>query len=309
MRDRTPTALIDPARCIGCGLCQAVCVDRTLSLEGELAVVSGERCLACGHCQAVCPTGAVRVGAIDDDALDFATFEADHRLLAPGGADPAQLVRLMRSRRSCRNYQDRPVERAVLEDLVRIGTTAPSGTNSQLWTFTILPDRASVLALGQRVGRFFRRLNRLASQAWLRGLLRMVGQGQLAEYHREYYPQVVEALEEWERLGTDRLFHGAPAAILVGSEPGGSCPAEDALLAAGNILLAAHAMGLGACLIGYVVEAIGHDAGIKDFLGIDRAERVHAVIALGYPNEAYQRPAGRRRVAPRYFSAPAKEAK
>ncbi|MEZ4578721.1 MAG: nitroreductase family protein [Desulfobacterales bacterium] len=39
-------------------------------------------------------------------------------------------------RRSCRNYKETPVPASVLEDLVRIGITAPSGTNSQMWTFT-----------------------------------------------------------------------------------------------------------------------------------------------------------------------------
>ena len=68
----------------------------------------------------------------------------------------------------------------------------------------------------------------------------MIGKGELDTYHREYYPLVKKVLEEWEVSGKDRLFHGATAAIIVGSKPGGSCPAEDALFATQNILLAAH---------------------------------------------------------------------
>ena len=59
----------------------------------------------------------------------------------------------------------------------------------------------------------------------------------------------------------DRLFHGAAAAILVTGRRQASCPAEDALLATQNILLAAHAMGLGSCLIGFAVEAMRRDPG------------------------------------------------
>jgi nitroreductase len=96
------------------------------------------------------------------------------------------------------------------------------------------------------------------------------------------------------------LFHGAPAAIVVGSVPGGSCPAEDALLATQNILLGAHALGLGTCLIGFAVSAMARDARIKDLLGIPRRESVHAVVAVGHPAVAYQRLTGRKRAAARF---------
>ena len=37
-------------------------------------------------------------------------------------------------------------------------------------------------------------------------------------------------------------------------------------------------------------------------LGIPREENVHAAIVVGYPDENYQAPAGRKRVRPRVFS-------
>ncbi len=298
---RAVSTRIDPDLCTGCGDCVAVCPSRTLALVGDQAVVVGDESLHCGHCAAVCPEGAVTVGEIDPAQWRFATFTLDERWLPHGGTDVGALVRLMASRRSCRNYRAQPVPRPLLDDLVKVGTTAPSGTNSQAWTFTLLPDRAAVTALAAQVGAFFRRLVHLSERAWLRGLLAAVGKPELAEFYRGYHDTVVEALAEYDRSGTDRLFHGATAAILVGSRPGGSSPAEDALLASQNILLAAHAMGLGSCLIGFVVEAIKHDRRIADYLGLDPGERVHAVIGVGYPAESYQRVTGRATVRPRVF--------
>jgi nitroreductase/Pyruvate/2-oxoacid:ferredoxin oxidoreductase delta subunit len=299
--DRPVSTVIDLERCIGCGLCVCVCPSQTLSLKGGKAVITGERSLGCDHCAAVCPKEAVKVTELEPEALRFATFQSDERWLPHGEFDTAQLVRLMRSRRSCRNYAERELDRSILEDLVKIGTTAPSGTNSQCWSFTILPDRPSVLALGKQIGAFFRRLNRLAERRWLCILLKWIGKGELDMYYREYYESVRRGLEDWEQSGRERLFHGAPAAILVGSRPGASCPAEDALLAAQNILLAAHSMGLGTCLIGFAVAAIRQAPRIRRFLGIPAREKVHAVIALGYPDVRYARQAGRRRVEPRIF--------
>jgi len=89
--------------------------------------------------------------------------------------------------------------------------------------------------------------------------------------------------------------------ITFGSKPESSCPAEDALLATQNILLAAHIMGLGTCLIGYAVAAMRRDSSIQRSLGIPAEEEIHAVIALGYTDELYQRIAGRKKVIPRYF--------
>jgi nitroreductase/NAD-dependent dihydropyrimidine dehydrogenase PreA subunit len=292
---------IDRDLCNGCGLCVAVCPTGTISLREEKAIASGGESLLCGHCEAVCPREAIRVRGIDREMSEYKTFSAEKQWLPPGNFNTSLLVRLMASRRSCRHFTDRPVERALLEDLVKIGITAPSGTNSQSWTFTILPRRKAVQAFAERVAYFFERLNATAEKTLLRMFLRLIGKGELDAYYRGYYRKVKEAIEEWHASGKDPLFHGSTAAILVGSKPGASCPAEDALLATQNILLAAHSMGLGSCLIGYAVAAMKRDPSIRQSVGIPSDEEIHSVIALGYPDEVYQRTAGRRKVTTRYF--------
>lgn len=294
------TTSINRSKCTGCGLCIGVCPDQTISMDGEVAAVTGSRCLQCGHCAAVCPVAAIEVGAIDPGSLLFNSFKLDNCWLEWGGFDPGELVRLMASRRSCRNYQDRPVGREILEDLVKIGTTAPSGTNSQKWTFTVLDRREKVERFAVRVGAFFRKLNKMAANPLLRFWSRLFSKDALGIYYRRYYDSVKKGLQSSEEEGRDLLFHGATAVILVGSEDGASCPAEDALLATQNILLGAHAMGLGSCLIGFAVSAMQHDPAIKDILAIPRQERIYAVIALGYPDEHYQRLTGRRSLQPRF---------
>jgi len=288
------TTFIDPELCTGCGLCVRVCPSQTISMVHGKAKVTGDRSLNCGHCSAVCPEGAVTVGSLDPAQSRFATFELDPAWLPFGQYDLAGLARLMASRRSCRNYKDKPVPRDMLADLIKIGLSAPSGTNSQLWSFTVLPSREKVLELAQGVGQVMREFNAMAAKAWLRKGMRLVGKPELDDYFQEHYESVKRGLAEWDEQGIDRLFHGAPAAILVGSLPGASCPAEDALLASGQMLLAAHAMGLGTCLIGYAVEVLGHKPELGRALGVGADETIHAVIALGWPQEKYQRVTGRR---------------
>ncbi len=292
---------IDEKLCKGCGLCLSVCPMRLIELrrdgQGRKLAVQAKgigACLECGHCSAACPEQAVRVENLAAENYRFAHFSSDARWLPHGEADVSQLVRLMASRRSCRNYSDKPVPESLLQDLVKVGITAPSGTNSQRWAFTLLTSREAVLSVAKSVSAFFEKLNRMAEKPWLRQLLKYTGKPELAEYHRDYHGAVTAALEAWKSRGEDRLFHGAPAAIIVSSQPGASCPSEDALLATQNILLGAHALGLGTCLIGYVVAAMQNDAKIQVAAGIPKAETVYAVIALGYPQERFHGLAGRK---------------
>jgi nitroreductase/NAD-dependent dihydropyrimidine dehydrogenase PreA subunit len=294
---------IDVERCIGCGICIKVCPQRTLSLVHGKAAPTGKASFSCGHCEAACPQKAIRVQLLHNEMGTYQTFIAQKKWLPFGKYDIVGLQQLMASRRSCRNYTDQTVDRSLLQDLIKIGATAPSGTNSQQWTFTIVPSRKAVTTFALHIGAYFKRLNSLAAKPLIRTILKLIGKNELATYYRDHYESVQTAIVAWEQEGRDRLFHGASAAIVVGSKPGASCPMEDALLATQNILLAAHSMGLGSCLIGFAVAAMKKDRTIQRAIGIPPEDAIYTVIALGYPDETYQRVIRRKKVELRYFES------
>ncbi len=300
MIKRDVSTIIDPEKCSGCGLCIKVCPSGTISMEDGIAKVTGAQSLACGHCAAICPESAVKVTAIDPNSLEFDQFSMDKKWMGYGKFPTSDLARLMASRRSCRNFINKPVEKSLLMDLIKLSTFAPSGTNCQQWSFTCISSKKGMAAFGQSVGSFFKQLNKKASNAFLRNSLKLFGFNALDSYYKEYYDSVNEALLDMEKNNIDRLFHGAGAGIIVGSGSNASCPKEDSILAAGNILLAAHTMGLGTCMIGFAVEAMKRDNAIKKSIGIPLKEKIHAVIALGYPDEKYQRITGRKKATIRF---------
>jgi nitroreductase len=258
--------------------------------------------MCCGHCVAVCPEGAVKIDGLANDLGLAAIGAADEAVSGAEPLNPGTLIDLMMTRRSCRNYQIKPVDRQLLADLARVGTTAPSGTNCQGWGFHILYRRDDVIRLGEAVADYYRELNSKAINPWFRLLARLFAGDRLSSYYKNYYETVARAIRDWDERGEDRLFHGAPAAIVVTADETSSCPVEDALLATQNILLAAHAVGLGTCLIGFVVEAGRRDERIRALLRLAENDRICSVIACGHPDVIFYRPAGRKPVSPTFIT-------
>jgi nitroreductase len=91
---------------------------------------------------------------------------------------------------------------------------------------------------------------------------------------------------ELARVATyGRFIAQAPVAIAVVIDPRASNhPVEDGAAATQNMLLAAHALGLGTCWIGSYDSSYEESA--KEVLGIARDKRLLALISLGYPAES-----------------------
>lgn len=81
-------------------------------------------------------------------AKDTLTYQAiplpDRRDIDDGtvAAEAAAFLARMRTRHTVRDFADRPVARAVIEDCVKTAGTAPSGANHQPWHFVAIADPA-----------------------------------------------------------------------------------------------------------------------------------------------------------------------
>jgi len=76
----------------------------------------------------------------------------------------------------------------------------------------------------------------------------------------------------------------APIGIAVVVDPKASAHSvEDGAIAAENMLLAAHALGLGACWIGSYNSS--YEEEVKDILAIPKDKRLLSIIPIGHPDE------------------------
>ena len=107
--------------CPQCGLCIKECILQNDAIKPTSTGVQIDLslCISCGHCTAVCPTDCMdNPLAPKEDLIDS--------ILSPEAAE-----RFLRTPRSVRYYEDRPVDKATLLQLLNIGRYPQTGENSQ----------------------------------------------------------------------------------------------------------------------------------------------------------------------------------
>jgi nitroreductase len=167
------------------------------------------------------------------------------------------VVRTMRAHRA---FTDEPVDDALVERVLDAATYAPSAENSQPWEFVVVRDAS----LRARIGDLTRR-------AW---------EAHGREFERGRIPDAM--LADVDRGATGGVA-GAPVVVVV---CGNTSFCLDAVLEASvypavqNLLLAAHAHGLGAAL---TTLAMGFDAQLRELLALPDHVRALAVVPLGHP--------------------------
>ena len=103
-------------------------------------------------------------------------------------------------------------------------------------------------------------------------------------------PELIAKLREWNRViggwGEDvDPFYGAPALLLVLADRASPNHVYDGALAMGNMMLAAHALGLGSCWINRARQAFDTDEGkaLLASLGVEGDLEGIGHCIVGYP--------------------------
>jgi nitroreductase len=151
------------------------------------------------------------------------------------------------SRRSIRSFRNIPVEFEKLGNVLNAGRLAPSSGNLQDWKF--------ILVTGI-------------------DLRKQLAEACLQQYWMEQAPVHIVVCSEPAK--TERMYGGRGEELY---------SVQNCAAASQNILLAAHAQGLGACWVGAFDERL-----VRKALGIPSDARPVAVIAVGYPDEVEQEP-------------------
>lgn len=267
---------IDTGKCIRCGKCVKICPSLVFCQDkagGEVQVVQPENCIVCGHCVGVCPTQAVvhsefpaeKVHAFD--YKDYPTAE--------------QMMLLCRARRSNRAFSTKPVPEEVLDRILEAAHRAPTASNAQKVSFTLVTDPAKLHSITEfTLGVFATALKKMKNP-YLKPLVKLI----LPDAFR--YVPVFERLLRENAGGNDLILRKATAVIFIHTPRDSRFGCQDANLAYQNGSLMAECLGVGQFYTGFVCSAIQQEkkGGLERMLGIDG--KIQAGMALGMPAFRY----------------------
>jgi nitroreductase len=176
------------------------------------------------------------------------------------------VIEAIHGRRSIRAYRPQVPERALVEELIWAAVQAPTppASGDAPWAVCVVE-----------------------------GVARLAGYGARAkQYARDHRPEGQQ--RAWAERPDFKVFWDAPTAVLICARRGNPETAFDCCRAGQNLMLAAHARGLGSCWVGAPLPWLNSE-GVAEELGLPSGFEPIVAIILGYPA---QTPAGNPRSRP-----------
>ena len=197
----------------------------------------------------------------------------------------AALNTLLEGRFSCRAYRPEPVDRAIIERILKLAQRTPSWCNTQPWQVAITE--------GEGTERF---------RSGLAAYVRSHPQAPDFEFPREYVGEyrarrLDTALALYDGVGITRgdraasaeqtmknfdLFGAPHVAVITTDEALGVYGAVDCGLYVNTFLLAAQSLGLGAIPQAALAGSAPY---LREFFDLPEGRKVVCAISFGYPDE------------------------
>jgi len=173
-------------------------------------------------------------------------------------------VTAIHTRRSIRDYEKRAVEREIIADILWDAAQAPTTPVSGPFLFHVIEGVARIAELGERA----------------------------KQYARDHRSDAAGA--SWADRPDFKVFLDAPVAIVVSGHADNSQSIQDCNRAGQNLMLSAHARGLGSCWVGAPMPWL-RSLEAREELGIAETFRPFAAFTLGYaaavpPSRSRERP-------------------
>lgn len=283
----TSTIQIDQDKCSGCGLCVGVCPNRILQKNSQQTIEFIPQrlwsCFQCGHCMAICPKQAIQIAALSYDTdfypMPFLSTEAN-----------PQFEQLIASRRAIRNFQDRPVEHALLEKIVETIRQAPPAFPPVKTEVTVINDRALLNSSLPLMIEVYASLLSAMKNPIARGFVkREVGREKYITLREHVVPLMEDRLPDLRSGKEDTIMRYAPALILFHADRNSENYIPDIYIALTYGFLAAHSLGLGASAMDLIPPAVEKSPQLRKLFQIPDQNEVVASMIVGYPQYKFQR--------------------
>jgi ferredoxin len=264
--------IVDEDKCVGCGKCVNVCSGMVLELkDGIPQMKSFDRfgwsgCWKCQHCIAVCPERAISIfGKKPENSPKF-----------PDESIGENIDQLVVTRRSCRRYLDKNVDKALMDVIMCDMENVPTGGNSLALEFTVIDDKDE--------------MERLRGIAYA-GMEANARRGHYSSGMSRWMYGKMKQSEDTVRKG-DMLFCSAPHLFVAHQRAKGQWASDaiaDCNIASAYFELICNAHGLGTVMMSYSASVICDVPEARMALGIPEDHYMGLIIGFGYSEIKYAR--------------------
>jgi nitroreductase len=243
--------------------------------------------MRCGHCVALCPQHAIEVDSLD--AESFAPVEAL-------GFDAEQLLKLLKQRRSIRDYKDKPVPRSVIDRIIEAVASAPTGTGRPATGIIVIDDPDKLTSLSEFIYGLYESLEEGLSHP-IGGIIvrrkvkRYAGEKNLRALGDFVMPGMHWYIRWYREGSSDEITRDCPALMLFHNPIAEPMGEANCIIAAFQAVLMAHVMGIGTCFNDLIPMACNSPRvpEIRALLDLPEDREVYASITMGYPKYTFRR--------------------
>jgi nitroreductase len=150
----------------------------------------------------------------------------------------------------------------------------------------VITDPEKLRAITRYTAAFYRDLLGLLATVFGRLTLRLfIGKDGLAQLRAN--AMKLDAICRLVEEDKDPILYHAPGALILHAERTAVCGHDDCQLAAMAGMLAAPALGLGTCMIGFLLPPFQRMPALRKLVLLPANHEVYAVLAVGYPTLKY----------------------
>jgi nitroreductase len=172
-----------------------------------------------------------------------------------------EAIEAIMTRRSVRKYKKQQIPDAVLAEILKAGTYAPSALALQPWAFVVVQDQKF--------------LNQVSAYC----LPIMIA------HMKDAHDGMSDAFRAMLESPGYSIYYHAPTVIMLVGKTGSRFREIDCSLCAENMMLAAHALGIGSCWVGSTEVAYDNQELMAGFW-IPEGYSPVGTIVFGYPAES-----------------------
>ena len=270
--------------CNKCKFCIEVCPSNVIGINTKEEVYFiPEResiCINCGQCMAVCSTKAITVNGLsyDNDFIDLPENNIDYK----------NFIDFLANRRSIRNFKNKPVSNEIINQILNSISYAPYGAEPQKINITVINNRKKIETALPYISKFLDDIIKWVENPIASFMIkRKKGQETFNTIKNHLYP--IAKLENYKLKFGDRITRDAPSILIFHAKKGAEEHTNNSLIYATYSILTAHALGLGATMIGIVPAAINKVKEIREIFQIPEENEAIISVIIGYPKYKYKR--------------------